>query len=181
MPSPNATLPKASGPLCRPSTTMAASSSGRASGLLFPAHDQSSLCGQQAGLLSSPCKTPALVPRSCSDFTSMSGSATTLPSPQAALFHGDLIGWTSLIQCSVALEGGQRHLRLESRCAVPACCLLIISPGSRTILPTVRQKFHLSHRSGWRGRSHRQTILCALAEAADVLERMGSSWVICSL
>src|SRR5258707_15845852 len=71
----------------------------------------------------------------CSDFTSTASSATALP-PPAEYIGGpalklrfprcDLIGvdvnlLRQLSQCSVALDGGKRHLRLESRGGVPAC------------------------------------------------------------
>ena len=39
-----------------------------------------------------------------------------------------------LSQGSVDFDGGQRHLRLESRGVVPACRLLIVSPDSRANL-----------------------------------------------
>jgi hypothetical protein len=50
-----------------------------------------------------------------------------------------------LSQGSVDFDGGQRHLRLESRGVVPACRLLIVSPDSRANLAR-RQALHLSHR-----------------------------------
>jgi hypothetical protein len=48
------------------------------------------------------------------------------PALKLGLPRRDLIGMhvelvRQLSQCSIALDGGKRHLRLESRCVVPAC------------------------------------------------------------
>ena len=44
----------------------------------------------------------------------------------------------------IALDGGQRHLRLEGRCVVPARSSAHGLSCSRHIVPAVRQKLHLS-------------------------------------
>jgi hypothetical protein len=62
----------------------------------------------------------------------------------------ELLG--KLSQRSIALHGGERHLRPEGRCVVPASSSAHSLPIRGHSMPAVRQKLHLSPCVEFRGR-----------------------------